>query len=375
MVKLIFEKYASGEYSTPMLEKLLYEKGYRNYSGRKINRGVIGHIITNPKYKGFYVGGKVKIVDMFTKKQKFIDPQDWVIWQDEDGTTVPAIVDEATWEKANHYFSERSTQIKSRKSSFKHNNLFTGKIFCANDNAPYYLKARKNRKGEPDCTWICSHKTKNGAASCSSFPLKQDELLEMLSMSLLEIYDNFDFIIDKYMEYYKAAQIDEKDTASEIKRLELEIEKFERRKDKLLDLNLDGKISNEEFGKRNDKLNEDIEKLEKAKAALLEKSKSDGNPLDDFVFIKNTIKSYLKDGKLQFTQASINDMIDKILVKPTDKYTAEVSIILRTQTVKKYVAYSRKNAETEVVRSVNTFNTIMYVHTVITVMLLHMKCG
>ena len=27
-------------------------------------------MISNPKYKGYYVGNKVKVVDLFTKKQK-----------------------------------------------------------------------------------------------------------------------------------------------------------------------------------------------------------------------------------------------------------------------------------------------------------------
>lgn len=37
-------------------------------------------IISNPKYKGYYVGNKVRIVDMFTKKQKFLPPEEWVMF-------------------------------------------------------------------------------------------------------------------------------------------------------------------------------------------------------------------------------------------------------------------------------------------------------
>lgn len=72
MIRFIFEKYTEGVMTTPKIEKALYEMGYRNYKGGKISRGVIQHIITNPKYKAYYVGNKVKIVDMFTKKQKFL---------------------------------------------------------------------------------------------------------------------------------------------------------------------------------------------------------------------------------------------------------------------------------------------------------------
>lgn len=72
--------------------------GYRNYKGGKIDRNVIRHIIRNPKYKGYYAGGKVKIVDMFTKKQEFLPESEWVMFKD-DGSHVPQIVDEEVWKK------------------------------------------------------------------------------------------------------------------------------------------------------------------------------------------------------------------------------------------------------------------------------------
>ena len=78
MVQLIFEKYALGNWSTHSLEQFLWECGYRNYKGGKIDSHVIANIIRNPKYKGYYVGGKVKIVDLFTKKQKFLPEDEWV---------------------------------------------------------------------------------------------------------------------------------------------------------------------------------------------------------------------------------------------------------------------------------------------------------
>ena len=99
MVRMIFDKYANG-WTTPKLETLLYDMGYRNYKGGKINRRVISHIITNPKYKGWYAGGKVKIVDMFTKKQEFLPEDEWNMYKD-DGSHVPAIVTERVWNQAN----------------------------------------------------------------------------------------------------------------------------------------------------------------------------------------------------------------------------------------------------------------------------------
>ena len=54
----------------------------------------MSNMIANPKYKGYYVGNKVKVIDMFTKKQKFLPPEEWVMFKDETGEIVPAIVSE-----------------------------------------------------------------------------------------------------------------------------------------------------------------------------------------------------------------------------------------------------------------------------------------
>ncbi|MEE1327219.1 MAG: recombinase family protein, partial [Oscillospiraceae bacterium] len=69
MVQELFQLYATGEYSMKQIEILFWQKGYRNHNGKKIAHTTMSNMISNPKYKGYYVGNKVKVVDMFTKKQ------------------------------------------------------------------------------------------------------------------------------------------------------------------------------------------------------------------------------------------------------------------------------------------------------------------
>lgn len=90
----LFELYATNEYSMKQIENIFWEKGYRNHNGNKIAHTTMSGMISNSKYKGYYVGNKVKVVDMFTKKQKFLPPEDWVMFKDETGEIVPAIVSE-----------------------------------------------------------------------------------------------------------------------------------------------------------------------------------------------------------------------------------------------------------------------------------------
>ena len=83
MVRELFQLYATGEYSMKQIETLFWQKGYRNHNGKKIAHTTMSNMIANPKYKGYYVGNKVKVIDMFTKKQKFLPPEEWVMFKDE----------------------------------------------------------------------------------------------------------------------------------------------------------------------------------------------------------------------------------------------------------------------------------------------------
>ena len=93
------------------LERYFYDKGYRNHAGNMLSHATMARMIRNPKYKGWYTGGKVQVVDLFTKKQKFLPPEQWTTYKDETGETVPAIVSEQLWNTANDVIAVRSADV------------------------------------------------------------------------------------------------------------------------------------------------------------------------------------------------------------------------------------------------------------------------
>ena len=49
----------------------VWDKGYRNHNGKRIAHTTMSGMISNPKYKGYYVGNKVKswaIPDMMVRR-------------------------------------------------------------------------------------------------------------------------------------------------------------------------------------------------------------------------------------------------------------------------------------------------------------------
>ena len=329
MVQLIFEKYALGNWSTHSLEQFLWECGYRNYKGGKIDSHVIANIIRNPKYKGYYVGGKVKIVDLFTKKQKFLPEDEWVMYKD-DGTHVPAIVDEKLWEDANRILEERSKNIKLKKTSYKQDNLFTGLIHCAEDKAAYWLKVR-NVRGKAAKTWVCSHRIKQGAVSCRSKPVKEEILLEMIS----DVYNNLaqsnKSILHKYLELYEKEINKTEGTEEKIDNIQHEITVLEQKRDKLLDYNMGGYISDAEFLSRNKVFTQQIAET-KANLEQLKSMKplSKTELTDQMDRILDYAKEYSCVKPKDITRAMIENTINNIEITPVNEKKAEVMIVFKS---------------------------------------------
>lgn len=320
MIRMIFRDYASGTMSTPKLEKKLWDMGYRNFKGGKINRDVIRNIIKNPKYKGYFCGGKVKVVDMFTKKQEFLPESKWVIFKD-DGSRVPQIIDEETWEKANEYMKKRSEAIKSHRTSFKNENLFTGKIFCANDGAPYWMKQHYVR-GKEDVRWVCSYKIKNGAGSCSSHGIRESDLKKVVASLINESSCNIDKVIKEYLNILKKVINNKPDMGAEKERLQNQIDTIKKKKEKILEYNLNGNIPDEEFISRNKDYTKQIIDLEIEISKLVPEYAELQIAEKQLSKITEELKSFKEVKEEDINRQIIDKLFDKIVVSlSADKQT------------------------------------------------------
>lgn len=320
MIRIIFRDYASGTMSTPKLEKKLWDMGYRNFKGGKINRDVIRNIIKNPKYKGYFCGGKVKIVDMFTKKQEFLPESKWVIFKD-DGSRVPQIIDEETWEKANEYMKKRSEAIKSHRTSFKNGNLFTGKIFCANDGAPYWMKQHYVR-GKEDVRWVCSYKIKNGADSCGSHGIRESDLKKVVASLINESSCNIDEVIKEYLNILRKVINNKPDTGIEKERLQNQIDAIKKKKEKILEYNLNGNIPDEEFISRNKDYTKQIIDLEMEISKLVPEDVELQIVEKQLSKIIEELKSFKEVKEEDINRQIIDKLFDKIVVSlSADKQT------------------------------------------------------
>ncbi len=330
MVRDLFRLYATGEYSMKQLERLFYEQGYRNYNGNKIAHTTMSGIISNPKYKGYYVGNKVRIVDMFTKKQKFLPPEEWVMFKDETGEIVPAIVSEELWDKANQILARRSEDVKNRQGICNHANLMTGKLYCSHCGTPYYRRESKSKDGRINSKWVCSNKINNGADACPSFAIYEDEIKPILFEVFSETRVDVESLLETYQEMFLSLE-DDDETVKQITEQKLIIELGEQKKNKLLELVTTGSVSSSNFKSMTDHCDREIEAAKKTITELETQRFTQEEYRKHITEVKAMLDSAIKDASSgMITNEFVAQYIDKIFVTLTDDDSAKLEIKIFT---------------------------------------------
>ena len=345
MVRELFELYATDEYSMKQIETIFWEKGYRNLNGKKIAHSTMANMIANPKYKGYYVGNKVKVVDMFTKKQKFLPPEEWVMFKDETGEIVPAIVSEELWEAANIVLRRRSEDVKNRQGICNHANLLTGKLFCTHCGMPYYRRESKDKQGNVNSKWVCSGKINNGKESCGSFAIYEEEIKPLLFEVFRNTKDVSASMLAEYEDMYRRMTSDGNLT-KKIEDAEAKMELARKKKSKLLELVALDSITPEDFKSMTAQCNTEIKALDQELCELRQQVESS----QEFRAHMEKIRSVLKAAETDvasgtITKEFVDTFIDRIFVTPEEDGSMRLDIKIFTgDTTEKYLTKLKRRA-------------------------------
>lgn len=326
VVRRIYELYAVEELTLSKIVKTLNSEGLKTGQGKKWCISGVSRMIENPKYKGYYCARKSEIVDYMTKKIKYFKKDDWVIY--EDKTRIPPIIDEDLWEKANNRLITRKKAFSERKedkSIYKNRYLYSAKIFCAKHNTVFHR--REFRKNKKDITWVCSEYLKNGKTTCDSPNIRESELDAIFKALISKLQIDSNEVIDTLMNYYRQLEIDA-GIDEEISLREKEINNLYAKKDKLLELSLQGNLSNTEFYERNNSFNESIKVLDNELSKLKsQKDELKGTP-DKTKELAEILKQ--KVNSKSTIDKIISSLLERIVVSKicNDKNNMELNIFL-----------------------------------------------
>ena len=121
IVRIIFDLYANHRLGTRKISQKLFDMGYTSREGNAFNVLTIRHMLENPKYKGWYCGNKTQTLDYRTKKKAFLDESEWIMYPD---PTIPAIVSEELWDRANSLYKERRNEMMLHSSGSTYHNRY-----------------------------------------------------------------------------------------------------------------------------------------------------------------------------------------------------------------------------------------------------------
>lgn len=317
LVRKIFEMYATEGKGLRAISTWLADHGYLNKNGNAFTYSTLRNIIRNMKYKGYYCAHKTEKVDFKFNQVKQLPKEDWVIYKDESGEIVPAIVSEELWDRANEILEQRSKAMSSNdKTSYQNKYAFSGKIICMEHNVPYHRTAYRY-KGREKEVWQCREFAARGKSGCSMPVIYTAELNEILRQIFDMLVQDKDKIIEKMLEVYKSIST-KSSLQSDIAKLNVEIKNLEKRKVSLIDLYSDGALSRNDFAKQNNDCNTQIEECEK-KIEDLQEEQAKNEKLTESV---ETLRAVITR-ELNFEDGMDNSLVDKFIdrieVYKTDK--------------------------------------------------------
>lgn len=311
IIRIIFDLYGNQRLGTRTISKRLMELGYTSREGNAFNTLTIRHILENPKYKGWYCGNKSQSVDYRTKRNVLLDESEWVTYPD---PSIPAIVSEELWNRANALYKRRREEMKSHSSgvSFHNRYPYSAKIYCEEHGTTFHRQVIQTKKGQQE-VWQCKVYRSHGRAACSAPQIRSSDLDVILSDIFKELVRDKEKIIDSLVTVLTNIP-KEVDYGKLRCQVENEMDDLERKKNRLLDLSIAGALTVEEFKERNDAFNAQIQECQGKLTAIRQEEENQSSEELDIPAIRRAL-----DEALRFTgeidTALVATILDRVVVK------------------------------------------------------------
>ena len=317
IVRFIFEKYAEG-YGASTIRKELQKMNIKTKRGHdKWSDTVITGIIKNEKYIGDCLFGKTYTIDPIEKKRVKDKGQYDMVYM--EGHHEP-IVSKEVFKRANELLEKRSQGKKQLLEGefldFKGKYTFSKKVFCGFCGNVFTRRQHQQTVTTKKSTWKCYKTTKDGAIFCPDSRIVDESTLErafMLVMQRLITAD--DALINKFVNRAKQA-LDNTLPIKSVDNIKKGIESLEVRKNKVIDLMVDGTLSKEQYQTRIDDIEKKIEEYRKELNEISLVTEKQNTLKDKLEIIKEIISNKLTID--EFDEDVFEALIKKVVVGGLD---------------------------------------------------------
>ena len=311
IIRLVFELYGNQRLGVRTVSKRLTELGYTSREGNAFNTLTIRHILENPKYKGWYCGNKTQSMDYRTKKNAPLEEHEWVMYPD---PSIPAIVPEELWNRANALYKKRREETMSHSSgvSFQNRYPYSAKIYCEEHGTTFHRQVLESKKGRQEI-WRCKVYRTHGRAACSAPPIRSCDLDAILSEIFNRIVKDKQAIIDSLVTVISNVpkEVDYDRLSNQV---QAEMEEIGKKKDRLLDLSIAGALTVEEFKQRNDAFNAQLTQCESQLQAIEQEAEQAAKGALDLAEIRRCLEQELSFNG-EPNEALLTTILERIVVK------------------------------------------------------------
>lgn len=319
----LYDSYCSLKKVSIALEKL----GYFNRKGKVFDTTTIRRILMNPKYKGYYCGNKTTVLDYKSGITKKLSKDKWLIYK--DNGKIPPIVTEELWDRVNYELEKKQICYSNKQRLVVRSNYaYSGKLICKEHNVAYTRSGVKKGRVNDYHYWSC-RLYKRGIECCESPLLKENEIDILFKDIISKFLKNKDKVkkslMNRVKEHYIYSNLTQKVSSLNKKLTELEI-----KKEKLLELVTNNFITNQEFSKKNEKVNIEMNNIK----AELKDIEIKNNHKDNFEEkLEILYKQLDKELDIDYNFTSFMDLlIDKVYVSKinNNRNQLKLDILLKT---------------------------------------------
>lgn len=317
IVKRIFNWYLLEDESlhgiVRRLEKIGITKGKM---GGKINHSSIRRILGNEKYVGDLKQKKYYTVNYLTHaRKKNNGDKDYIIIRDNH----PAIIDRDTWNKAQVKLNSNKRKYKEKGIGYS-KSLFSSKIICGSCGAKYRKRTMKNKDKTDRVIYKCSVNYNKGKKGCENGSYIREDVLKDIFVDLLTTISedkNRKKFIKNMMTVLKES-LNEGSTNQNLVLIKKKINKIQDKKDKLLDLYMEGMVNKAGYAKKNaelqeaeGRLNQELQMIENKNLHIRTKKER----LEKFYDMVNKELNYKALSEDEDIKDLVATFIDKIVIK------------------------------------------------------------
>ena len=184
------------------------------------------------------------------------------------------MIDRHIWDHVQNELARRK-ETAMQKSKYSGRYPYSGKLVCGECGRSFVSRTKKLHSGDIYKAWRCCENALHGKLKtdtdgnrigCSSSSVNDKTLTEAAAYCLKLVYNNFTEIKQAMLK--EIEHVSRLEPSANTERLEKELEKLQRKKERVIELTLDGTLTKEELTEQKTVLNRKIYELSEKITAL-----------------------------------------------------------------------------------------------------------